>query len=307
MQLEVRRMKRAALLAFLTLGAVLCSVSQSDAQRRISLYPLRPGQVPANFPSMEPSPDFPLRVHLLTARFGGSSGVYHGYGSGNLLDANGAQGFDYGFECDVPFVANESSSDFYQARWKGSPYKLEILTAEVGVAQPREHTCILRVAMEQRPFEPLNTATLSHGISSSLRKRWQDPDFTYEQPEPDYPVHFHVVDGQRTEDDFADHGWGAANLSDPTGQTDVMGADFAYTCSYGFITNAQIASFYQARWVNMGSEIEVLLQRPGSDKVEKCRVQLTLKPQPYPESHHIAVDKQATPTHASVQAPSGTP
>jgi len=302
-------MKRMVMLALLILSSVLCPAlcATARAQRRLSLPAVRPGQVPPDFPSLDPSPDFPLRVHLLTARFGGIGGVYHGYGSGNLVDGNGAQGFDYGFECDVPFVANESPSDVYQARWKGSPYKIEILTAEVGVAQPREHTCTLRVALEQKPFEPANTAALSHGVSSALRKRWQDPDFAYEQPDPDYPIHFHVVDGQRSEDDFADHGWGAANLTDPSGQTGLLGADFTYSCSYGFITNAQLSGFYQARWVTMGSEIEVLLQRPGSDKVDKCQVELSIKPQPYPESRHIAVVKDDTSTRASAMPPAGAP
>jgi hypothetical protein len=262
--------------------------------------------VPAEFPALDRDPNFPLRVHLLTARFGGIGGVYHGYGSGNLLGGNGAQGFDYGFECDAPFVANESPSDFYQARWKGSPYKLEILTAEVGVSEPREHTCTLSLAMEQKPFEPANTAVLSHGVSSAMRKRWGNPDFAYELPDPDYPIHFHVVDGLRTEDDFADHGWGAANLSDPLEQTGVLGADFTYSCSYGFITNAQLSGFYQARWVTMGSEIEVLLQRPGSDKVDKCKVQVNIRPQAYPESRNIAGMDDAPSPRASALAPTGT-
>jgi hypothetical protein len=279
-------MKFSALLALL----ILCPVVH--AQGGLNLPPVRPGAVPPYLPFQTRDPNFPLRVHLLTARFGGVSGFYHGYGSGNLVGAGAKLGFDYGFECQVPFVANESPDETYQARWTNSQYGLEILVAEAGVAQPREHTCTLRLAVKKRPFEPVNTAALSHGVSSSLRKRWQDPDFAYEEPALDHPLHFHVVDGQRTEDDHADQGWGTANLTDPAAQTSVVGAEYTYNCSYGFLTNSQLSGFYQARWVQPGSELEVLLQRPGSDKVDTCKVEVTLKPQPYPQSHHILLNTQ---------------
>jgi hypothetical protein len=264
--------------------------------------PVRPGAVPPDVPIKAPDSSFPLRVDLLTAKFGGISGVYHGYGSGNLVGANATLGFDYGFECDVPFVANESAGDTYQARWTDSQYGLEILMAEAGVEQPREHTCTLRLAIKKRPFEAANTAALTHGVSYSLRKRWQDPDFAYEEPQLDYPLHFHVVDGQRTEDDTQDHGWGTANISYPSAQS-VQGAEFKYDCSYGFLTNTQITGYYQARWVKPGSELEVLLQRPGSDKMDKCSVAVTLKAQKVPESHHITVNAQASAGRAGTATP----
>jgi hypothetical protein len=273
-------MKRVAMLAILA----LCAGAQ--AQRVLIVPPVRPGAVPPDVPVANADPSFPVRVHLLATRYGGFAGVYHGYGSGNLVDAQGAAGFDYGFECDVPFVANAIPQETYQARWKG-PFKLEILTTEIG-AQPHFHTCTLDLAMEKRPFEPANTAALSHGVSSALRKRWQDPDFAYEESAPDYPIHFHAVDGQRQEDEFGDHGWGTANLAEP-GAPAVVGAEYTYNCSYGFITNSQLSGFYQGRWVKQGVQVEVLLQRPGSDKVDKCMVDVTLQPQPYPESRHIAV------------------
>jgi len=177
-------MKRMALLAFLVFA------SAASAQYGLPRLPaVRPGAVPPDVPAAAPDPEFRLRVHLLTARWGGLGGVYHGYGSGNLLEANAIRGFDYGFECDLPFVENEGPADTYQARWKRAPYQLEILTAEVGVDQPRARTCTLRLVFTERPFEPANTAALSHGVSSSLRKRWQDPDFAYEEPALDYPIH----------------------------------------------------------------------------------------------------------------------
>jgi hypothetical protein len=293
-------MKRLALLAIL----VLCTTIQPlSAQQQ---PPERPGAVPPDVPIKAPDPSFPLRVHLLTARFGGFGGRYHGYGSGNLVDARATLGFDYGFECVVPFVANESEGDTYQARWTDSQYSLEILMAEVGVDQPRAQTCTLHLALKKRPFDPANTAALSHGVSSALRRRWQDPDFAYEETQLDYPLHFHVVDGQRTEDDAEDHGSGTANLTDPATQTQ-QGAEYSYNCSYGFLTNSQITGFYQGRWVKPGSELELLLQRPGSDKVDKCTVEVNLRPQTYPESRHITENAQASSAGRAGRPGTATP
>jgi len=280
-------MKRVALLIVL----LLCCAAQAMRAQQASA--IRPGAVPADVPAKVADSNFPLRVHLLTAKFGGISGRYHGYGSGNVVGSGAELGFDYGFECSVPFVANEGEGDVYQARWTSSQYGLEILVAEAGVQQPREQTCTLRLAVTKHPFEPGNTVALTHGVSYSLRKRWQDPDFAYEETQLDYPLHFHVVDGQRTEDDAADHGWGTANLYDPAERTQ-QGAEYSYNCTYGFLTNTQISGFYQARWVKPGSELEVMLQRTGSDKVDKCSVQVTMKAQKYPESHHITVNAQAS-------------
>jgi hypothetical protein len=262
----------------------------------------RPGVVPPEVPAVALDPAFPLRVHLLTARWGGTDGVYHGYGAGNLLAANATQGFDYGFQCDVPFVQNQAPDDTYQARWRREPYQMEILTGEVGTSHPRSHTCTLRLAFKERPFEPYNTAPMPHGVSSSLRVRWQDPDFAYEETAPDYPVQFHVIDGQRSEDWMGDHGWGTANVADPAGQRLLQGADFTYNCAYGFLTNSQLDGFYQGHWVKSGSQLEVLMQRPGSDKVDKCLVEVNLRPQPYPEGPHLR-----QPTAALVRPAQATP
>ena len=147
-------MKRIMLL--FAVVSVFSSVAR--AQRVLRIPPVRAGAVPPDVAATDADPSFPVRVHLLATRWGGLASVYHGYGSGNLVDGQGAAGFDYGFECEVPFVANESPQETYQARWKG-PFKLEILTTEVG-AQPHFHTCTLDLAMEKRAFEPANTAAL---------------------------------------------------------------------------------------------------------------------------------------------------
>ena len=74
----------------------------------------------------DPTPDFPLPVHLIATRYGTDTtrayrsiqgelrggpgylrptGSYRGYGSGNLL-GEPTRGFDYTFDCPAPFAEN---------------------------------------------------------------------------------------------------------------------------------------------------------------------------------------------------------
>jgi hypothetical protein len=294
-------MKRLLLFAMLAAGSAL------SAQRGFILPPATPRAATPDIPAAVSAPAFPLRIHLITARWGGTSGVYHGYGSGNLLLANGPQGFDYGFQCGAPFVQNQGPDDTYQARWTRSPYQLEILTSEVGGSQPRTHTCVLHLALKNRPSDPANTPVLSNGVSSSLRVRWQDPDFAYVQPAPDYPVQFHVVDGRRKEDGYGDHGWGTGNIYDPSVPGVLQGADYTYDCARGFLTSSEVTGYYPGQWTTLGSQLEVLLQRAGSNKVDRCRVQVNLRPQPYPEAHRTVARAQAVSASAAWQTQPGNP
>jgi hypothetical protein len=280
-------MKRLMLFPLLVLS--LAVPAQSGLPRRV----IRTDKIAPDVPTSAPDPGFPLRVHLLVAKWGGVAGVYHGYGSGNLLDARGVQGFDYAFECREPFVNNETPDETYQARWRRPNSELELLMSEAGT--PNLDTCTLLLALKERPFEPGDMAKMTHGLSSSLRVPWRDPGFAYEPAAPDYPVHFHVLDGARTEDNSADHGWGTANLADPAVPTGLQGAEYTYDCWRGFLTNSQLSGFYQGHWVKPGAELEVLLQRAGSDKVEKCKVRVNLQPQPYPERAGIRQPPQSPP------------
>jgi hypothetical protein len=53
--------------------------------RRIPIMPVPPQYAAPDIPAGDPTPDFPLRVHIFTARFGGASSTYQGYGSGLRL------------------------------------------------------------------------------------------------------------------------------------------------------------------------------------------------------------------------------
>ncbi len=263
--------------------STLCFATVALCQMRRDPAPPPPtGALNPDIAVTAPDPAFPLRVHLFDVRWGGLGYRNHGYGTGNLLTPAGVQGFDFAFECDAPFQPNADPAEMYQARWKKSPNQLEILTGEVGGKYT--HICKLNLALEAQPFTESNRVRFVHGVSASFRKPWTDPGFAYEGPAPDYPLHFHVVDGQRQEDASGNHGTGTANLATPEPAPTVQGAEYQYDCERGFITNSQLDTYYPARWKHPGQTLELLLQRPGSNTVDHCIVTVVLRPEAFPQA-----------------------
>jgi hypothetical protein len=264
--------------------AILLTIALFAASAHAQIYPRRtiiPRPTPTpDIPIPTPDPAFPLRLHIHITHWGGVELQTHGYGTANLLDPAHPQGFDYAFTCQYPFIKNDLSTDAYQARWRRAPYEIDILTGDLGGSHAR--TCTLRLTPEAEPFNDANAARLVHTVSSNPRIPWMDPAFAYEIPAPDYPVQFHVLDGHRLEARDGDHGYGTANLSDPASGITLTGADYRYDCYHGFMPNSQLMTYYQGHWVVPNQKLELLLARPGSDKVDKCTVTLELKPQPYP-------------------------
>ena len=88
------------------------------------------GRVQPDIALPDPDPEFPVRVHLFNVGWNGAGLANHGFGTGNIISAGKEQGFDYAFECSFPFMPNAAPGDTYQARWKKSTYRLEILTMD---------------------------------------------------------------------------------------------------------------------------------------------------------------------------------
>jgi len=127
------------------------------------------------------------------------------------------------------------------------------------------------------------------------------PALIYEQPagpaldpNPNYPLHVHVLSATRPQDRYAVHGYGKADLLGPT----PVGMDYTYDCSIGFLHNGPITEYYQARWKKPNRQMEFLIQQVGDNKhVEKCTVNVTLKSVPYYNKYPASM----------LQAPAGAP
>jgi hypothetical protein len=270
------------------------------------------GQFPVQMPAIplaNPDPDFPLHVHILTVRWGadtvhlyrslqgemrGGPGYYeptgsaHGFGAANVLGDKG-QGFYYAFDCGSAFQPNSQPQDFYQARWKHPGQSLEILMQPVGA--DRGQLCELRVALRPILFDPafVQSALPGGTISGQL---WSEPEISFSDPASDYPVHLHIITGYRHLFTGGVQGYGTANLVANGGPS--QGVDYNYSCSHGLIPNALPDEFFQGHWVRKNQRMEILLQRIGSDHVDRCQLNVSVKASPYPNSSTASTNATAT-------------
>ena len=260
------------------------------------------GTAPPDVPLADPTPDFPLHVHLISARFGAdtvreyrslqgemrggpgylqATGSYHGFGAGNLL-GDTPRGFDYAFDCGAAFVENRQAQDFYQARWKKQDERLEILMQRIG--SDHYDICELKLAMKPHPFSDGEASTLRNNSRVPSTALWEDPEVAFTDPDPDYPVHLHVLTTYRRYGTGRTEGYGSANILGDNPQ----GLDYSYSCAHGFLANTQADESFQGPWVKPGQRLEILLQRIGSDRVDRCELKVTVKIAPYPAPHIVA-------------------
>lgn len=96
-------------------------------------------------------------------------------------------------------------------------------------------------------------------------------------PNPNYPLHLHILGSHRSYDSFGTKSYGRGNLiGSPT-----LGFDYVSGCPGGFLHNAEKDEFYQGRWKKPNQKIEILTQKIGSDHVDRCEISVTLKSTPY--------------------------
>jgi hypothetical protein len=102
------------------------------------------------------------------------------------------------------------------------------------------------------------------------------PDSPATQANPDYPVHVQVLRTKANEDKYGAHGFGRGNILGPP----LKGIDFTYYCATPFLNNGP-TEFYQARWKKPEQKLELLMQRIGSNHLDKCEIDISYKPMPY--------------------------
>jgi hypothetical protein len=102
------------------------------------------------------------------------------------------------------------------------------------------------------------------------------PDGPATTPNLEYPMHVEVIQTQARAGFGGARGFGRGNI---LGQPE-KGIDFTYECSNA-ILNTNKNEFYQARWKKQDRRLEILMQRIGSDHLDKCDIDIAYKAQPY--------------------------
>jgi len=263
------------LLLLLAITSCVPAAAQFAGIRRIQ-PPIQTAPLPPDEPVTDPSPDFPLHVRLIRVVWGTRLGDYEGYGSGNLL-GDTPKGFDFTFDCSIGFNRNLQPDEFYQARWKKPDQQIEVLMRPIG--NDHEQSCTLKIAWKPQPFTAANTAALRFGISTFLGPYWRIPAVAYllPTPDPEYPLQLHVISSYPYYDNFGMRASGSGNLLGSPN----TGVDFTYACSTGFLPNTQSQEFFPARWIKPHQQIEILFNRPGSDHVDSCKLDILEKSRPY--------------------------
>jgi hypothetical protein len=116
------------------------------------------------------------------------------------------------------------------------------------------------------------------GLASSASAQYTEPpDVPAVRVAADFPLRLHIF-GVR---------WNRVNgFYEGYGRADLMGApprgvDYTFSCAQPFLHNAGKGEFYQARWKKENQRIEILMQKVGSDKEQKCELKTSVKTAPY--------------------------
>jgi len=160
------------------------------------------------------------------------------------------------------------------------------------VGSDRGQICELRVALRPVLFDPAFAQSALPGtmIGGPL---WTEPEISFTDAASDYPLHLHVLTGFRSLSTGGVQGYGTANLVSDGGL--YQGVDFNYDCSRGLIPNAQPEEFFQGRWVKKDQRMEILLQRIGSDHVDRCQLNVSVKGSPYPNPSTASIGGASAP------------
>jgi hypothetical protein len=236
------------------------------------LLVLLQNQAPA-VPAIVSDPEYPLRVQL--AQTGGGSGTFQkltAWGHGNVLGPPAA-GFDFTADCNQRFAPRPEAEQYFRARWKKQGERLEILIQEFGAS--RISRCELKVAMQEQPYELNPTGSTARLVPLMPIAR---PAVPVTVPDPNFPLRVQLwVRTMGTSSQLGSHAEGYGNvMGEPP-----VGFDFANTCPIRLSFGRNGGDVYQARWVEKGLQLEVLVQEVGSRQQNVCAMDVGMKAEPY--------------------------
>jgi len=105
----------------------------------------------------------------------------------------------------------------------------------------------------------------------------EPPDVPATRSAADFPLHVHIFGVHWNRINGFYEGYGRGALLGPSPQ----GLDYTFSCAQPFLHNPGKAEFYQGRWKKENQRLEILMQKVGGDKEQKCELKTSVKPQPY--------------------------
>ncbi len=253
------------------------------------LYLLLQSQAPA-VPAIVSDPDYPLRVQLAQTGSNMSFNKVSAWGHGNVLGPP-VEGFDYTADCNQPFAPRPEGNQYFRAHWKKPGLKLEILIQEFG--SERITVCELKVAMQEQAYD-LNPA----GPRMMMMPQ-AHPAVPVLEPDANFPLRVQLwVRSGGSSSQGGSHAEGYGNILGAT----PTGFDFGNTCPVRLAMGRGGGDTYQARWVEQGLQMEILVQEVGTRQKNVCPLDVGMKSTPYsaPAPVHRVVPPARTPSARSV-------
>jgi hypothetical protein len=232
------------------------------------LYLMLQSQAPAA-PAIVSDPDYPLRVQLAQTGSNTSYSKTSAWGHGNVLGPP-AEGFDYTADCNVRFAPRPEGNQYFRARWKKQGLKLEILIQEFG--SERITACELKVAMQDEAYD-LNPTGSRIAMMPLAR-----PAVPVTEPDPNFPLRVQLwVRSSGSSSQSGSHAEGYGNILGAT----PTGFDFGNTCPVRLSMGPRGGDTYQARWVEQGLQMEILVREVGTRQENVCPLDVGIKATPY--------------------------
>jgi len=226
-------------------------------------------QAPA-VPAIVSDPDYPLRVQL--AQTGSSAGTFqhmNAWGHGNVLGPP-LQGFDFTADCNQHFAPRPEGDQYFRARWKKPGQKLEILIQPFGSG--RVTACELKIAMQDQAYELNPTGLRPQMMMMPLAR----PAVPVLEPDPNFPLRVQIwIRSFGSSSMSGSHAEGYGNIQGET----LTGFDFGNTCPIRMSMGR--GDIYQARWLEQGLRMEILVQEVGTRQENVCQMDVGLKSTPY--------------------------
>jgi hypothetical protein len=117
------------------------------------------------------------------------------------------------------------------------------------------------------------------------------PDVPATTPNPDFPLRVRIFGNRWNHVRGNYQGFGRGDLLGDKPR----GFDYTYSCNEPFLHNALKQEFYQARWKKQNLKLEILMQRVGSEHLDRCELKVALKPVPYGRYHAPAASAAPNP------------
>jgi hypothetical protein len=232
------------------------------------LYFMLQSQAPA-VPAIVSDPAFPLHVQLAQTGSNTSYGKTSAWGHGNLLGPP-AEGFDFTADCNVRFAFRPEGNQYFRARWKKQGLRLEILIQDFG--SERITLCELKVAMQEEAYD-LNPAMPRMAMATMAR-----PAVPVTEPDANFPLRVQLWVRSFAAGSQGAHSEGYGNILGAT----LTGFDFGDECPVRLSMGVRGGDTYQARWVEQGLHMEILVQEVGTRQQNVCRLDVGMKATPYP-------------------------